>query len=153
MNIAGMLRQEFIIEDLKGKNKRDVLCELSASFLDVFPSLDHEAMLNALLEREKLSSTCIGDGIAIPHGKLAGLDELILAFGRSLEGVEFNALDGKRVHIFFLLMAPESSTGQHLKALAKISRMLRSENFRQGLLSADSSDRIYEVVKKFDDLC
>jgi PTS system nitrogen regulatory IIA component len=153
MNIVSMLKKDFIIEDLKAKNKRDVLSELSGSFLTAYGNLDHEGVLNALLEREKLGSTCIGEGIAIPHGKLVGLDNLIAAFGRSVEGIEFNALDGKPVHIFFLLMAPENSAGQHLKALAKISRMLRDEDFRQQLLDATSQDDLYNVIKDKDEAC
>lgn len=153
MNIVGMLRKEFIIEDLKAKNKRDVLAELSGIFLNTYKNLDNEAVLDALLEREKLGSTCIGEGIAIPHGKLSSLDNLIAAFGRSEEGIEFNALDGKPVHIFFLLMAPENSAGQHLKALAKISRMLRDSEFRKQLMEAKSRDELYKAIKQKDETC
>ncbi|MBN1382895.1 MAG: PTS sugar transporter subunit IIA [Deltaproteobacteria bacterium] len=153
MNIVSMLQKEFVIENLKAKNKRDVLAELSGIFLKAYKNLDNEAVLDALLEREKLGSTCIGEGIAIPHGKLGSLDNLIAAFGRSEEGIEFNALDGKPVHIFFLLMAPENSTGQHLKALAKISRMLRDSEFRNQLMEAKSQDELYKIIKQKDETC
>jgi nitrogen PTS system EIIA component len=153
MNIVDMLQKEFIIADLKAKNKRDVLAELSNIFLLTYKSIDTAAVLNALLEREKLGSTCIGEGIAIPHGKLAGLDNLIAAFGRSDEGVEFNALDSKRVHIFFILMAPENSAGHHLKALAKISRMLRDADFRKQLMDAKSRDDLFKAIKQKDETC
>lgn len=96
-----MLKKEFILEELKATNKRDVLAELTGVFAKGKIKFDPEAMLQVLLEREKLGSTGIGDGIAIPHGKLAGLDETVIAFGRSREGVAFEALDGKPVHLFF----------------------------------------------------
>jgi nitrogen PTS system EIIA component len=153
MNIEDILQKEFIIEDLQAKNKRDVLAELSGIFSNAYKNLNNEAMLVALLEREKLSSTCIGDGIAIPHGKLGNLDHMIAAFGRSEAGIEFNALDGKPVHIFFLLMAPENSTGHHLKVLAKISRMLRDGEFRKQLLEAKSRDDLYDAIKQKDETC
>ena len=104
-----------------------------------------------LLEREKLGSTGIGDGIAIPHGKLKGLDRLVISFGRSRQGIDFDAIDGKPVHIFFLLMAPESSTGQHLKALAKISRMLKDPDFRSDLMAAKSAEEIYRKIAEKDE--
>ncbi|MBN1663510.1 MAG: PTS sugar transporter subunit IIA [Deltaproteobacteria bacterium] len=153
MNIADILQKEYIIDDLRAKNKRDVLAELSALFLKAHRNLDHEAMLKALLDREKLGSTCIGEGMAIPHGKLGNLDHLVAAFGRSEEGIEFNALDGKPVHIFFLLIAPENSAGQHLKVLAKISRMLRDGGFRKQLLEAKSRDELYDAIRQKDETC
>ncbi|HQC23908.1 MAG TPA: PTS sugar transporter subunit IIA, partial [Syntrophales bacterium] len=104
-----------------------------------------------LLEREKLGSTGIGDGIAIPHGKLKGLERLVISFGRSRQGVDFDAIDGKPVHIFFLLMAPESSTGQHLKALAKISRMLKDPGFRSDLMAAENAEEIYRKIAEKDE--
>jgi PTS system nitrogen regulatory IIA component len=110
-------------------------------------------MVNTLLEREKLGSTGIGDGVAIPHGKLVNLEELIVSFGRSKEGVEFDAMDGKPAHIFFLLMAPEDTTGKHLKALAKISKMLKDSTFRKKLLEAKSKDELYMIIADKDDSC
>ncbi len=108
-------------------------------------------MLHVLLEREKLGSTGIGDGIAIPHGKLAGLDEMVIAFGRSREGIDFEAMDGKPVHLFFLLMAPENSAGQHLKALAKISRMMKDELYRRALLEAKTHEDLVRIIAEKDD--
>jgi PTS system nitrogen regulatory IIA component len=153
MNIVNMLQKEFIINELQAKNKRDVLAELSHSFIKTYKNLDTTIVLNALLEREKLGSTSIGEGSAIPHGKLAGLDTIIAAFGKSEAGIEFNALDGKPVHIFFLLMAPENSAGQHLKALAKISRMLRDANFRNQLMKARSRDELFSAIQQKDETC
>jgi len=125
MDITDLIKKEFIIEELKSKTKKEVLLELSEVFLQGDFTVNCDAMVEVLLDREKLGSTGIGDGIAIPHGKLPGLENLIVSFGRTVEGIDFDSLDGKPVHIFFLLMAPENSAGQHLKALAKISRMLK----------------------------
>ena len=153
MKITDIFRKEFIIEDLKSKNKRDVLAELSGVFLNDNLKFNHDAVVNVLLEREKLGSTGIGDGFAIPHGKQSDLDSLIVSFGRSKDGIDFNAMDGKPVHLFFLLMAPESVTGQHLKVLAKISRMLKEVKFRVNLKDAKTRDELYQIIVERDDAC
>lgn len=150
MNITDLIKKEFIIEELKSKTKKEVLLELSEVFLRGDVKVDCDAMVEVLQEREKLGSTGIGDGIAIPHGKLPGLENLVVSFGRAIEGIDFDSLDGKPVHIFFLLMAPENSAGQHLKALAKISRMLKEEVFRKELMEAKTSDEIYSLIDKKD---
>jgi PTS system nitrogen regulatory IIA component len=150
MNIQDMLKKEFIVDDLKSKTKQEVLVELADVFLGDDTDIDRSAVIEVLLEREKLGSTGIGDGIAIPHGKLAGLEDLVVSFGRSHRGVEFDSLDGKPVHIFFLLMAPENSAGQHLKALARISRMLKDVSFRESLINAESSENIYNLIVEKD---
>ncbi|MBU2053864.1 MAG: PTS sugar transporter subunit IIA [Proteobacteria bacterium] len=151
MKITEILKKEFILEELKATSKREVLVELAGAFAKGKLEFDSDAMLHVLLEREKLGSTGIGDGIAIPHGKLAGLEEMVVAFGRSREGVDFEAMDGKPAHLFFLLMAPENSVGQHLKALAKISRMLKDEAFRKKLLAAKECDELFQAVAEKDD--
>jgi len=146
MNITDMLKKEFVIEELKSRTGREVLTELSKVFLRYHTKIDYDNMVEVLLEREKLGSTGIGDGIAIPHGKIAGLESLIVSFGRSKNGVDFDSMDGKPVHIFFLLMAPENSAGQHLKALAKISRMLKDSSFRTNLMNAKSAEDLYKTI-------
>ena len=151
MKITEMLKREFVLEQLKAANKRDALAELAGVFAQGRINVDSEAMLHVLLEREKLGSTGIGDGIAIPHGKLPGLEEMVVSFGRSREGIAFEAMDGKPVHLFFLLMAPENSAGQHLKALAKISRMLKDANFRQNLLEAKMHEDLFRIIAEKDD--
>jgi PTS system nitrogen regulatory IIA component len=153
MKITDLTRKEFIIENLGAKSKKDVLAELSAIFLSDKMKENHDEIVNVLLEREKLGSTGIGDGIAIPHGKHGDLDQLIVTFGRSVEGIDFDAMDGKPVHLFFLLMAPESTTGQHLKVLAKISRMLKDSTFRVNLLKAKTRDDLYRLISERDDAC
>ncbi len=150
VNIQDMLKKNFIIEDLKSKTKKEVLAELSDSFLRDDMSIDRDSIIDVLMERERLGSTGIGEGIAIPHGKLKGLEKLVVAFGRSKAGVDFDSLDGGPVHIFFLLMAPENSAGHHLKALAKISRMLKDISFRQALIKAESSSDLYDLIVEKD---
>lgn len=150
MKISGLLRKEFIIEELKSTNKHELLEELSRSIQKVYFEFDLEAVIKVLTEREKLGSTGIGDNIAIPHGKLSGLDDLILAFGRSNSGIDFDTADGKPVNLFFLLLAPEQNTDQYLKALAKISRMLKDQYFRKGLMEADTKEQIFQIIEEKD---
>ncbi len=150
MHIVDMLKMEYIISDLKSGDKPGVLRELSRVFLFDHPQMDPEAMSGILLDRESLGSTGIGEGIAIPHGKMAGLSEAVVAFGRSREGIPFDSLDGKPAHLFFIIMAPENSTGIHLKLLAKISRMLTDENFRRNLLQAGSAGEMYAEIARKD---
>ncbi|TSA48028.1 MAG: PTS sugar transporter subunit IIA [Deltaproteobacteria bacterium] len=151
MKITEMLKREFVLEQLKAGNKQDALAELAGVFAQGRINVDSEAMLRVLLDRERLGSTGIGDGIAIPHGKLPGLEEMVVSFGRSREGIAFEAMDGKPVHLFFLLMAPENSAGQHLKALAKISRMLKDANFRKYLLEAKMHEDLFRIIVEKDD--
>ncbi len=108
--------------------------------------IDKVELLNALLEREKLGSTGIGDGVAIPHGKLNGLDNIILLFGKSGQGVEFDAIDRKSVCMVFLLVAPADSAGLHLKALARLSRMLREKEFKNSLLMASDAETLLKII-------
>lgn len=153
MKITEMLRREFVLEDLIAQNKHDALAELAGAFAKGKIKVNPEAMLHVLLERERLGSTGIGDGIAIPHGKVPGLDEMVVSFGRSREGIEFEAMDGKPVHLFFLLMAPDHSAGHHLKALAKISRMLKDPNFRKNLINAKMHEDLFRIIAEKDDEC
>jgi PTS system nitrogen regulatory IIA component len=153
MKITDMLRKEYMIERLLARGKTAVLEEMVAQFQRGPETFSEPEMVRVLLEREKLGSTGIGEGIAIPHGKLEGLEGMIVAFGRSPEGIDFEAMDGKPVHLFFMLMAPENSTGQHLKVLARISRILKDGDFRQQLLDAGSVDQLYRIIADKDDRC
>ncbi|MCE5266202.1 MAG: PTS sugar transporter subunit IIA [Deltaproteobacteria bacterium] len=150
MKITEMLRREFILEGLKAQNKHDALVELAGVFESGGIRVNPETMLQVLLERERLGSTGIGDGIAIPHGKVPGLDQIVVSFGRSHEGIEFDAMDGRPVQLFFLLMAPENSAGGHLKALARISRMLRDQSFRKNLLEAKDREALFGIIAEMD---
>jgi PTS system nitrogen regulatory IIA component len=151
MKVGEFLDSRAIVVDLKATNKKEVLEELIEVLVSVYHELNREQMVHALLEREKLGSTGIGDGVAIPHGKLAGLKQLISCFGKSDKGVEFQSMDKKPAHLFFLLFAPENSAGIHLKALARISRLLKRPSFRKELLKAESEQEIYETLTREDD--
>jgi PTS system nitrogen regulatory IIA component len=150
MKILDILHKECIIQELRSLSKREVLEELTGALLNYKDKLNKEALVEVLLERERLGSTGIGDGIAIPHGKLKDLDELILSFGRSTQGIDFDSMDGRPTHLFFLLVAPENSAGVHLRALAKISRLLKSAHFREKLLEARSTEEIFQVMHEED---
>ena len=146
MKIADILKKEHIIEELKSCDKQNVLSEIS-SFLEEKGEINSkESLLAALSEREKLGSTGIGENVAIPHAKTSGIDKIITVFGLSKNGVEFDSLDQKPVHFIFLVMAPENSTGQHLKALARISRLFKNPSLRESILHANKVDQIYSIL-------
>ena len=128
MNIVDILKKEYIISNLVSKDKPSVLREISKAFLYKHEHIDPEAIFDVLMARENLGSTGIGEGIAIPHGKQPGLEETVISVGRSREGIPFDSMDGMPAHLFFAIVAPENSTGIHLKLLAKISRMLKMKN-------------------------
>ena len=151
MKITDMLKRPFIVGEMRSSDKRGALQELANALAGGPARFDSDAMLKVLLERERLGSTGIGEGIAIPHGKLAGLEEIMVAFGRSRVGVAFEAMDGKPVHLFFLLMAPENSAGQYLKTLAKLSRMLKDGEFRRQLREAASVDELLRIIGERED--
>jgi nitrogen PTS system EIIA component len=150
MKILDILPKESIISELQGKTKKEVLEELTDALLKHKPQLNRVRLVEVLLERERLGSTGIGDGIAIPHGKLKDLDQLALSFGRSTAGVDFESMDGKPAHLFFLLVAPENCAGIHLRALAKIARLLKNSAIRKRLGGVATPDEIYAVLQEDD---
>jgi nitrogen PTS system EIIA component len=145
MKIAEFLREDLILPDLQATDKPGVLRELCVPIGRVF-ALDPGRLTEVLLEREKLGSTGVGEGVAIPHGKLPGVPNLLAAFGRSKRGIDFAAIDGKPTYLFFVLFAPENSAGIHLKALARISRLFKSPPFRQAITAAQSAAQIAELI-------
>lgn len=150
MNIRTLLNERLILPNLKGTTKQHILEEIVEHLAADQAGINAAELLKALLEREKLGSTGIGNGIAIPHGKLAGLSDIILVFARSTAGVPFEAIDGKPIHLIFLLVAPMHSTGGHLKALARLSRLLKNDEFRQTLLTAPSATDILNAIAEED---
>lgn len=146
MKISDLLEPAAIAPDLKSTGKLEILTELAATLVKVERGLGHDEILRVLLERERLGSTGIGDGVAIPHGKLKQLDRLLIAFGRHRQGVDFDSMDGKPAHLFFLLVAPEESVGIHLKALARISKLLKSPGVRQRLVAAGGAEDILAII-------
>lgn len=150
MKVADFLDPRAIVAELNAKNKKEVLQELCNALILLYPQLDRDLMVGILLDRERLGSTGVGEGVAIPHGKLGEMHHLIACFGKSSQGVEFQAVDRKPVHLFFLLFAPENSAGIHLKALAKISRILKRPNLREALMSARSKEEVFSILTRED---
>ena len=151
MRITDILSESLVIADLRGQTKEAVLRELAERLAAVYPQVGAAHLVDVLWEREGLGSTAIGDGIAIPHGKLPGLKSVLAAFGRHLQGVDFQSLDGKPSTLFFLLVAPEDSVGLHLKALARVSRLLKEPSFRQKLMAAADRSAVYETIRREDE--
>ena len=150
MKIEDILAENMIVPTLGAVDKAGVIAELAAVVAEHHPEIDYKRLVSALEEREKLNSTALGDGVAIPHGKLAGIRRVFAAFGRSRDGVDFESLDGKPTHLFFLLVAPEESAGAHLKALARISRLLKNPEFRARLVDAGDGAAVYAAIRDED---
>ncbi len=150
MKLSDILPRGAIIPNLSSSDKKGVLEELAASVAPLAQTGSDE-IVRVLLEREQLGSTGIGGGIGIPHGKLASINSIVVGFGLSDKGVEFDSLDNKPVHIFFLLITPESSTGSHLRVLAQISKLLKKDHFKESLIKAESIDEIQEIIHDIDE--
>jgi nitrogen PTS system EIIA component len=146
MRIVDFVRSELVVPELQGSEKTDIINELAAHMAARVPGLDRDVLTKALIEREKLASTAIDQGVAIPHAKLRNLPALVACVGRKSAGVDFESMDGRPTHLFFVLCAPENSTGVHLKALARISRLFRDPSFRQRLIEAPDAAGIYQVI-------
>ncbi len=151
MKLSNILNQNHVIPDLKAKDKKGVLGELVDVIVSSDPTLDKNSLVKVLLERERLGSTGIGDGVAIPHGKFQGLKHPIISFGRSRKGLDFDAMDGEAVFLFFLLVAPEDSASIHLKALAKIAKIIKSRSFRNALMQVPTREEIYQTIIQNDE--
>jgi len=148
--IRDLLQDNLIIEELESVDKQGVLREFARKLKSMNKVDSEEYLLRVLLEREALGSTGIGDGVAIPHGKLPMNSEMIVAFGRSSKGVDFQAMDSKPVHLFFLLVTPEDRPGDHLKALARISRILKNPALRDSLRTASGRQELQRLIFQED---
>jgi len=150
MRLTDILRPDLCWPALAARTKPEVIGELAKKIASVEKGLTAEGLSEILMERERLGSTGIQDGIAIPHGKVPGLEKILIAFGLSREGIDFEAHDGKPTHIFFVLLAPESAAGQHLKALARLSRLLKDADFRDRLIKGKDAQEIYGAIAAED---
>jgi nitrogen PTS system EIIA component len=150
MKIVDLIRREMIVPTLSAKDKRGILEELAAHVAGQNAKIDRANLARVLIEREGLASTAIGEGVAIPHGKLAAVGEIVACLGRAPGGVDFDSMDGQPTFLFFVLIAPENSTGAHLKALARISRVFKDAEFRRRLLAAPDAEAMYRVVAEED---
>ena len=146
------LNKKAISADIKAKDKEGVIRELVDSLVDagVIVKNKKEDIVKILMTRETLGSTGIGQGIGIPHGKTSYVKSLVAAFGLSKKGIDFESLDGEPTYIFFLLLAPEESAGPHLKALARISRLLKDKYVREILKKAQSEKDIISIINNED---
>jgi len=151
MKLVDVLYEDCIFPSLKARDKEALLVEMVDHLKDKMPSLEKERALEALFARERLGTTGIGHGVALPHGKLRGVNEIRVFFGRSKEGIDFKAIDRKPVHLVFLIIAPENSAAAHLKLLACISRILKSSDLRERLLNAPDSSAIYNIISEADE--
>ena len=149
MKLSSILHKNAIIHDLKSTDKKDVLSEFAELASRVIPQLKKEEVLEVLTNREDLGSTAVGHGIAIPHGKIAGIKDILALFGRSKEGVDFQAHDEKPTNLFFVLLAPEAAIGNHLQALARLSRLLKEPELRDELIQVPAEE-LYDLLIKED---
>ena len=151
MKLTDILEKENIIPELKAGDKKKAIEELADTIVKTNSALDKDSLVRVLLERESLGSTGIGDGVAIPHGKFHGLKDPVISFGRSKKGLDFESMDGQPVFLFFLLVAPEDSASIHLKALARIAKLLKNSSFRKILMEAPTREEIYNTIIQNDE--
>ena len=150
MKIDEILNKESVIADLLGDNKIEVIKEMTQCLKKNNIIVNEKALFETLMEREKLGSTGIGENVAIPHGKSNEVSQIIIVFARSINGVDFESLDQKPVHFVCMVIAPAHSTGQHLKVLARLSRLFKNQGLREGILKSKSSDALYSTLLEED---
>jgi nitrogen PTS system EIIA component len=151
VKLADILRESCVIADIKGVTKREILFEMAETLKKAKLIDDVDSVVDIIMERESLGSTGIGDGVAIPHGKMKKLNTILCVAGRSKDGVNFDAVDRQPVHIFFLVLAPEDSASLHLKVLSRISKVLRDQSFRKNILKLSEAHEIYTTIIEADD--
>jgi PTS system nitrogen regulatory IIA component len=151
VKITDFLTVQTIIPALSSREKNSALEEMANWLVSYHRHLNKQTVLTVLLEREKISTTAIGEGVAIPHGKLPGVERVLGVFARSPQGVDFASLDGGPTHLFFVLIAPENAAADHLKALARISRLLKDEAFRRRLMEGQTSQELFNIIAEEDE--
>jgi PTS system nitrogen regulatory IIA component len=147
MTLLDILSPRSVLVGLQGETKEEIIKELVGSLESGTVVADREKVLQAVIEREKIMSTGIGDGIAIPHGKSDAVTRLAAALGIYKRGVDFEALDGEPAYVFFLLVSPANVSGPHIKALARISRLLKNDDFKKRLISAADAAEIMRLIE------
>ncbi|MDR3275343.1 MAG: PTS sugar transporter subunit IIA [Endomicrobium sp.] len=150
MQIMDFLNQSSILVDLNSADKKSAIIELVEVLKDTKKAKKTDEIINVILEREKLGSTGIGQGVAIPHGKTAVVHEQMGVLGISRKGIEFNSLDGELVHTIFLLVGPVEISGQHLKALSRISRLFKDKFLRQAIRDAVTAEEVVKIIQQED---
>lgn len=152
MQLSDFLTVDHVLAEMQSTNKKEAIEELGELISKGCSSELKDAIIKVLMERESISTTAIGETIAIPHGKLDRVETLLFGIGRSKSGLDFQSVDGQPTKLFFILFAPEESTMLHLKALARISRLCKDTNFRQKLLDASNANEMYEIFRKEDQI-
>ena len=147
-NIADYLKADTINLNLESKNKNAIIKELYSNLKKTGLIKDEEQGINDIFTREEMGSTGIGKRVALPHAKTKAVDELIITFGSSRNGVTYNSLDDENVNIFFMFLCPENKTQEYLKILARISRLIKEKRFVENLMKAVSSEEIIEIIRK-----
>lgn len=150
MKITELIKDSLIILNLQATSKQQVLEEISQFTADR-SNLNKIKILDVLKERENICSTALDEGVAVPHGKLPGINRIICTIARSSKGIDFDSLDEKPTHIFILMLSPENSSGLHIQALSVISRVFKNLNLREGILKANSEDEVYNLIIKEND--
>jgi PTS system nitrogen regulatory IIA component len=150
IKLPDLLKEKYIELDLKEKEKTKLIAELVNIVVKPSRIKDGKALYKAILEREKLGSTAIGNGVAIPHAKIKGVKKPLLILGRSAEGVDFDALDGEKTYLFFMLISPQEEVGLHLKILAKISRLVKDKFIVERLRKVEIKTEIYPIISDFE---
>jgi PTS system nitrogen regulatory IIA component len=150
MKIMSFLETRAITLDLKGKDKRSIIKEMVEALAEHRKVKDQEEALKSVIEREKLGSTGVGLGVAIPHGRTDAVDKLVGALGISQEGVDFDSLDGEPVHFVFLILSPLEATGDYLRAISRVSRFFKDRYFREALKNVTSVDEAVKIIKQED---
>ena len=148
MKVLDLLNNKYIVADLEGQTKEEVINELIDLFKDDSRVIDIEKVRDAVLEREKIMSTGVGKGFAIPHGKTNAVNDILAAFGKTNKPIEYDSLDGHPVYLVFLLVGKDNLVSKHIKLLSRISRMMNKDEFREKLFKAKSADEILEIFKK-----
>jgi nitrogen PTS system EIIA component len=151
MKLSQIINENSIIPELKARDKKASLEELAGAIASQEKSVNKDALVKVLMEREQLGTTGIGDGVAIPHGRLKEITHPVISFGRSKDGLDFDSLDGQPTYLFFLLIAPYNSFDVNIQVLAKIARILKSSAFRKKLMEAQSSEEIYQTIIQTDE--
>jgi PTS system nitrogen regulatory IIA component len=145
------LQEDRVISELQGTDKLSVLKELSRVLVKPCQAASGEELVQVLIDREKFQSTGIGEGIAIPHGRLKRLKDFFLSFGRSTKGIDFDSIDHKPTHLFFLVLAPENSAVENLKLISRIATLLRNTSFRKRLMEAKSQRELFRMISEEDE--
>ena len=153
MRIAQFLEPGDVTVAVPPGSKKEVLSALVDLLVSNHEDLNREQLLQILLKREELRSTGIEEGVAFPHGRVPGLENLLACFGRCRQGVDFDSFDGKPTHFFFVLLIPEHAQGSHLKALARLNRLFQNADFRARVLEVEDASEVYKTIIEEDQRC